>query len=478
MLKPRVRRSIDLIAQIGAIDDPLLRAQKAAELFGSKAGPKLAAAIKPGMTSLDDFKVTAQDAAGATDKAAQSMETTTDKIRGAFDKLAAGARDLGQQFGPALSGIGAITSALGPSLITGLQKAWDAVKNSDAVQSAAQSALDFGGTITGAAGTIIGNLTGNLIQAVITSWENVVGWLKKGVTGSVIAKAGALTGAIYSGAVAVVEKLTSAISGAWVALGSPGSGVISAALAAGEAAGGSWVAGVVGVIGTAGLALIAKVGSDALSGAAEPGGKNFADNWLASVRNHTAAGAPTLQGIGADAGGQIQTGLESLPLPPLPTWAKDWGTQIGAAVPEAAALSISEHADAAAQAAAALAKAAGSGIPRRGQPQQELAFDVGDHARQAGCRHQGMARAVGQVSAVDHGRHGRHAQGCQEGRQVGDGRPDVRHQPSAQAGEGDGAYRVGADLEEPRSKGCHRRTPRSRLRPSRPSSTLSTCGNH
>jgi hypothetical protein len=46
---------------------------------------------------------------------------------------------------------------------------------------------------------------------------------------------------------------------------------------------------VIGVIGTAGLALIAKVGSDALSGAAEPGGKNFADNWLASVRNHTAA---------------------------------------------------------------------------------------------------------------------------------------------------------------------------------------------
>jgi hypothetical protein len=132
------------------------------------------------MTSLDDFKVSAQDAEGATDKAAQGMETTTDKIRGAFDKLAAGARELGQQFGPALSGIGAITSALGPSLISGLQKAWDAVKNSDAVQSAAQSALDISGTITGAAGTIIGNLTGNLIQAVTTSWDNVTGWLKKG----------------------------------------------------------------------------------------------------------------------------------------------------------------------------------------------------------------------------------------------------------------------------------------------------------
>jgi hypothetical protein len=344
----------DLIAQIGAIEDPLQRAQKAAEIFGAKAGPKLAAAIKPGMTSLDDFKVSAEDAEGATDKAAQAMETTTDKIRGAFDKLAAGARELGQQFGPALSGIGAIASALGPSLISGVQKAWDAVKNSDAVQSAAQSALDISGTITGAAGTIIGNLTGNIIQAVTTSWDNVTGWLKKGITGSVIAKAGALSGAIYSGAVAVVEKLTSAISGAWVALGSPGSGVISAALAAGEAAGGSWVAGVIGVIGTAGLALIAKVGSDALSGAAEPGGKNFADNWLASVRNHTAAAAPTLQGIGADAGGQIQTGLKD-EMASHAVW-EPIGQAGAAALTGAMNAGIADHADELAAETAALAK--------------------------------------------------------------------------------------------------------------------------
>jgi hypothetical protein len=344
----------DLVAQVGAIEDPILRAKKATELFGKAAGPGMAAVIKPGMKSLKDVEVQAKDTGGALDSAASNMETTTDKIRGAFDKLAAGARDLGQQFGPALSGIGAITSALGPSLITGLQKAWDAVKNSDAVQSAAQSALDFSGTITGAAGTIIGNLTGNLIQAVTTSWDNVVGWLKKGVTGSVIAKAGALTGAIYSGAVAVVEKLTSAISGAWVALGSPGSGVISAALAAGEAAGGSWVAGVVGVIGTAGLALIAKVGSDALSGAAEPGGKNFADNWLASLKTHTAAGAPTLQGIGADAGGQIQTGLKD-EMASHAVW-EPIGEAAAASLTGAMNAGVADHADELAAETAALAK--------------------------------------------------------------------------------------------------------------------------
>jgi hypothetical protein len=329
---------------------------EAIKVFGNKAGAGLALTLKPGGHALDDYRISAQEAAGATATAAQSMETTTDKIRGAFDKLAAGARDLGQQFGPALSGIGAITSALGPSLITGLQKAWDAVKNSDAVQSAAQSALDISGTVTGAAGTIIGNLTGNLIQVVTTSWDKVRDWLLTpgSVTQRAIAAGGAVVGTIYSAAVKLTAAVESKLQAVWVALGSPGSGVISAALSAGEAAGGSWVAGVVGVIGTAGLALIAKVGSDALSGAAEPGGKNFADNWLASVRNHTAAGAPTLQGIGADAGGQIQTGLKD-EMASHAVW-EPIGEAAAASLTGAMNAGVADHADELAAETAALAK--------------------------------------------------------------------------------------------------------------------------
>jgi hypothetical protein len=40
------------------------------------------------MTSLDDFKVSAQDAAGATDKAAGAMETDAQKLQGFVDKAA------------------------------------------------------------------------------------------------------------------------------------------------------------------------------------------------------------------------------------------------------------------------------------------------------------------------------------------------------------------------------------------------------
>lgn len=111
----------DLIAQIGSIEDPLKRAQAAAEIFGTKSGSGLANAIKPGMDSLDNFGVSAEDAAGTLDTASANMETTTDKIRGMFDKLLGGARDVGSQFGPLLSGIGGVASLAAP-LATAFKK--------------------------------------------------------------------------------------------------------------------------------------------------------------------------------------------------------------------------------------------------------------------------------------------------------------------------------------------------------------------
>jgi hypothetical protein len=104
----------DLITQVSSIEDPTLRAQKAMDLFGTKAGSGLALALKPGVTSLDAWKVTTQDAAGSTTKAATDMTTDADKLRGAMDKLAAGARDLGQEFGPALTGLGSLVSLVAP----------------------------------------------------------------------------------------------------------------------------------------------------------------------------------------------------------------------------------------------------------------------------------------------------------------------------------------------------------------------------
>lgn len=106
----------DLIAQIGSIEDPLLRAQTATEIFGKAAGPGMALLIKPGMTSLKDFKVDAKEAGGAVDDAADNLLTFGDRMRGFVDKTMAGAREIGQEFGPAITGLASISSLATPLL--------------------------------------------------------------------------------------------------------------------------------------------------------------------------------------------------------------------------------------------------------------------------------------------------------------------------------------------------------------------------
>lgn len=88
--------------------------KEAIELFGKKAGPAFLKAIQPGMDGLDDLTVSAKDAKGAVHDGAEAMVTDADKIKGAFEKLAAGAREIGQDFGPALMGIGTLGSAVTP----------------------------------------------------------------------------------------------------------------------------------------------------------------------------------------------------------------------------------------------------------------------------------------------------------------------------------------------------------------------------
>ena len=105
----------DLIAQIGAIEDPTLRGQKAMEIFGAKSGIGLAQAIQPGMTSLADFGISMGDAAGATDEAAAAIEGGFGNQFQLMLKKAGGAlAEFGTAFGPLVM----VAAQLGPSLIT------------------------------------------------------------------------------------------------------------------------------------------------------------------------------------------------------------------------------------------------------------------------------------------------------------------------------------------------------------------------
>lgn len=103
----------DLIAQIGAIEDPTLRAQKAMEIFGAKTGIGMAQAIQPGMRSLDDLTASLGDTTGANEDAAKVIEDSWGNRFQLLMKNAGGAlAEFGTKFGPLLI----VASAFGPQL--------------------------------------------------------------------------------------------------------------------------------------------------------------------------------------------------------------------------------------------------------------------------------------------------------------------------------------------------------------------------
>jgi len=107
----------DLIAQIGAIEDPTLRGQKAMELFGARSGIGMAQAIKPGMTSLDAFAISMGEATGKTDEAANAIESGFGNQFKLILKNAGGAlAEFGTNFGPLLM----VASAFGPKMLTSI----------------------------------------------------------------------------------------------------------------------------------------------------------------------------------------------------------------------------------------------------------------------------------------------------------------------------------------------------------------------
>ncbi len=126
----------DLIAQISAIKDPTLRAQAAIADFSSRGGVNMANALKPGITSLNDFATSANDTAGATTKAADAIKSSWQNMGTLIlHQIGGTLAEVGQSFGPllmvtAVAGpgmkaaagaiIGALTTTIGPKLIAAL----------------------------------------------------------------------------------------------------------------------------------------------------------------------------------------------------------------------------------------------------------------------------------------------------------------------------------------------------------------------
>jgi hypothetical protein len=103
----------DLIVQISSIQDPLERAQAAGKVFGTRLGSQMADALKPGITSLDDFATSSSDTTDATDKAAQAIEDSWGSRFTLLMHQAGGTlAEFGQSFGPLLL----VASQLGPKM--------------------------------------------------------------------------------------------------------------------------------------------------------------------------------------------------------------------------------------------------------------------------------------------------------------------------------------------------------------------------
>ncbi len=102
-----------LIADIAATTDPFERAKKAIDLFGAKAGPQLATALSKG--DLAQFTIGMDEAAGATDKAAATIEGGFGNQAQLILKNFGGAlAEIGTNFGPLILGFSSLLPALTP----------------------------------------------------------------------------------------------------------------------------------------------------------------------------------------------------------------------------------------------------------------------------------------------------------------------------------------------------------------------------
>ena len=194
----------DLVREIAAIEDPAKRAQRAIEVFGSRGGVALANALRPGMESLDEFGISAEEAAGATQEAADKIDGTfTGRIKKAISQAGAWIRGLGADFGPALTGMASLVSlASSIGLTDAVSGAFRKVGSSSAVKAAAAAAGAVGGAIYAAAA----GASEKLVGALAGAWGKVPG--SSLLTGA-IGKAGTMLGGLL--ATSVVAALAAGI---------------------------------------------------------------------------------------------------------------------------------------------------------------------------------------------------------------------------------------------------------------------------
>lgn len=246
---PKGESLTEFIARLSTIEDDGLRAQAAMEVFGAKAGAGLANAIRPGIGSLDKFKVSAEDAAGAAQAAAEAADSSFGtRIQLVLKGFAAKMIEAGESFGPLLTGLAGVstllTSVFGPEILRKLGPR--VVATFKAIASAGADA--FSDVWTGAGGTVVGNTIASRIENIFDPEKNTV-------LGGVMRKAAAKAAAVWGIGFAAGTAITAALAQLLGALGA------SPELTAAITASGATLGAIFQAAFVAGIAALAFVGS-------------------------------------------------------------------------------------------------------------------------------------------------------------------------------------------------------------------------
>lgn len=299
---PKGESLTQFLTRLSQVVDDGQRAQMAMDVFGQKAGAKLANAIRPGIAGLDSFKVSTQEATGATEKAADALDSTFGaRAQLMFNKFSSALRGLGSDWGPLLTGAASagtlLTSIFGETAVRSLGPKFIAAMKSIGQQGGDALADGITNVWQGAGGTVAGNFIASRIEAMVDSTKNsrIAAAIRTGA-----AKAGALWGFVFAGAQGIASNLysgvASAISGT-AAAGAVRAAVLATAIELGTLQGtamGTAFAAALGVAAIAAAAaipiIILRIGF-AIADELQPFRKSFQAAWNAradAVANGTA----------------------------------------------------------------------------------------------------------------------------------------------------------------------------------------------
>lgn len=151
--KPMSEAMADLQKKMEGAATDTEAAQAASELFGTKAGPAIASAIRDGRLSFDDLSATVQDFGGSVDQTFENTQDAPDKLKLKLQELKLAGADIIDKFlqenGPAIESLlDNLSENVFPKIVEGAGKFVDGLANIGKYAGIAASVITGLATVT------------------------------------------------------------------------------------------------------------------------------------------------------------------------------------------------------------------------------------------------------------------------------------------------------------------------------------------